>query len=563
MNVVSNSPAECFSKVQEFCAAVGATAIEVAPRHKNSLGLVVSSNGHDWALDVSCDWPPHNSLPAVHLIGNDRLLAHVSCTGWVCVNDSESLSIDFSRHADTVAETVIAALKLLEHSQHDSEHGYVEFFNELEGYWSNRPEMAAVGRTVVEVDEHSRAITSYLEKDDGTSPVYFLEQSAEKPVEFPTNEAQVYRSAYFCLPEVVLPPAPGQPLNTDYLTDLFSEFDSGQESLLTNLLGNSPQSEKVTLLVSMPRAAGGRSLIGFRFSVIDGRLDQEAPVANLLMVRHTASYMRERGGANLDLGNRHIVIFGCGSVGSEVADALATSGIGRLTLVDPQQLTSDNVFRHVLGRYWIGTSKARGLEGMLTMNYPGIDVESFADGAYRWLLANTRTDIDGFIIALGMPTLERQVARAIRQGYPKIPIVHTWLEPLDLGGHAVLVNSSGQGCLDCLYRDDEGVDSLAPRTSYLAPGQTLTRNLTGCASTFTPYGAIQSRRTALLAAEQMLKALHGIEAPRYAYWAGDGTAAAANGLQVTAWWNKAKSNSALDMTGAMFGSPCKHCRASK
>jgi len=117
--------------------------------------------------------------PAVHLIDNDQLLAHVSCSGWVCVNDLESLSFDLSRHADTVAQTVIAALDLLEHSLEDTKHGHVEFFNELEGYWSSRPDIAAVGRTAAEVDESSRLLTSYVEKDEAAGPIYFLEPSAK------------------------------------------------------------------------------------------------------------------------------------------------------------------------------------------------------------------------------------------------------------------------------------------------------------------------------------------------------------------------------------------------
>jgi len=562
MDVVSNSLAECFAKVQEACVAAGATVVEVAPTRANSLGIEVCRGGNRWKLNVDCDWPTDNSLPPVHLIDNERLLAHVSCSGWVCVNDSESLSIDLSRHADTVAQTVVAALNLLEHSLNDTTQEYVEFFNELEGYWSNRPERI-LGRTAAEVDERSRLLTCYSEAAGDSSTLNFRELSAPKPIEFPKDEGRIFRSVFLSLQRAVLPPAPNEPLNVDYLQNLVGEFDSAQEALWAALLGNSPEPERVAMLVSMPRPAGGRSLIGFTFGVVDGHLDSKSPVANLLMLRHTVSHMRERGGADLRLGSRHVVVFGCGSVGSEVADALATSGVGRLTLVDPQELAADNVFRHAVGRLWIGTPKAQALQGTFSIMYPGVEVTAVADSAHRWLLSNTTTDVDGFVVALGMPTLERQLARAIRQCHPNTPMVHTWLEPLDLGGHAVLVNSSGAGCLDCLYRDDEGVDSLFSRTSYLAPGQTLTRNLTGCASTFTPYGAIQSRRTALLAAEQMLKALNGSEAPRYAYWTGDGSAAAAQGLHVTAWWNKAKSNSALDVTRSMLGSACKHCRSSK
>jgi len=560
MDVVSQSLAECFAKTQELCGAVGASVVEVTSSRNNSLGLDVSRNGNQWKLTVVCDWPPLGSLPAVHLVDNEQLLAHVSCTGWVCVNDSEALSIDLSRHADTVAQTVVATLDLLEHSLDDISQGYVEFFNELEGYWSNLPE-TILGKTAVEVDECSRVVSSYSETEDISSIPYFLEVSAKKPIEFPKEETCVHRAIYVALASPVLPPAPKQSLTVDYLQKLADGFDSSQQSLWNTLLGNSPEAERVALLVSMPRSAGGRSLIGFTFGVMNGQPTPDSPIVNLLMVRHTVSHMRERGGADLRLGSRHVAVFGCGSVGSEVADALATSGVGKLTLVDPQLFASDNVFRHALGPFWIGTPKARALQATLLTRYPGVEVEAVADSAYRWLLSNTKTDVDGFVVALGMPTLERQLARALRQCHPSVPVVHTWLEPLDLGGHAILVNSSGRGCLDCLYRDDEGIDSLSCRTSYLEPGQTLTRNLTGCASTFTPYGAIQSRRTALLAAEQMLEALNGAEMPQYAYWTGTGAAAAAHGLRVTAWWRKAKSNNAPDMTRSMFGSGCKHCRA--
>ena len=560
MDVVSQSLEECFAKTQELCSTVGASVVEVASSESNSLGLEVSRNGAKWKLTIDCDWPLFGTLPSVHLLENAQFLAHVSCTGWVCVNDSEALSIDLSRHADTVAQTVVAALDVLEHSLDDSKQGYVEFFNELEGYWSNFPD-TIVGRTAVEVDEYSRMVDWYSEADDTSSIPHFLEASAKTPIEFPKNESGTRRAVYVALACPILPPAPDELLTVDYLQTLVDQFNPAENSLWRTLLGSAAEVERVGLLVSMPRSAGGSSLIGFTFGVVEGHLDPGSPVVNLVMVRHTARYMRERGGADLRLGSRHVAVFGCGSVGSEVADALVTSGVGKLTLVDPQLLASDNIFRHALGRFWIGTYKARALQAVFTNRYPGVDVEAVADSAYRWLLSTTSTHVDGFVIALGMPTLERQLARALRRRRPGVPVVHTWLEPLDMGGHAILVNSSGQGCLDCLYRNDEGADSLSCRTSYLEPGQTLTRNLTGCASTFTPYGAIQSRRTALLAAEQMLEALNGCEMPRYAYWTGTGTAAATHGLRATAWWRKAKSNSSLDMTRPMFGSACKHCRA--
>ena len=58
---------------------------------------------------------------------------------------------------------------------------------------------------------------------------------------------------------------------------------------------------------------------------------------------------------------KQIAIIGLGSGGSAVADMLARAGVGRLTLVDPDELTADNVKRHVLDIKHVGKSKVHGM----------------------------------------------------------------------------------------------------------------------------------------------------------------------------------------------------------
>ncbi|MBS7690741.1 ThiF family adenylyltransferase [Pseudomonas lalucatii] len=48
-------------------------------------------------------------------------------------------------------------------------------------------------------------------------------------------------------------------------------------------------------------------------------------------------YMRERGGASLELLGKQVAVLGCGAVGSVVADALAAAGVGKLILVDQDE----------------------------------------------------------------------------------------------------------------------------------------------------------------------------------------------------------------------------------
>ena len=70
------------------------------------------------------------------------------------------------------------------------------------------------------------------------------------------------------------------------------------------------------------------------------------------------------------LRKKHVVIAGCGSVGAPVAQQLAMSGVGKLTLIDYDRLSWANVGRHPLGAQYVGKKKSIALSEFLQMNYP-------------------------------------------------------------------------------------------------------------------------------------------------------------------------------------------------
>lgn len=213
-----------------------------------------------------------------------------------------------------------------------------------------------------------------------------------------------------------------------------------------------------------------------------------------------------------------------------------------------------NVFRHVLDERYVGFDKVWGLKIRLEQQYPGLKVDCAVKHAQDWLCQDVMADLDGVVLAIGSPTLERLLSRRFKMVQRQLPVVFTWLEAMDLGGHSVLTSTRGEGCLECLYRDEEGAQSLLPRTAFLEQNQRVTRNLTGCASVFVPYGALQARRTGLMAADQLLGAItHGTDAPAYQFWVGTGTAAQAQGLKTTNWWRRAPSVSQSEATASVFG----------
>jgi len=525
------------------------------------LGVRLQGASRPWDLYVDCQ---ENLLKLPHLtLGPPRgLLAHVSHGGTVCVNDGQGLSLDPDRREDIVAYTVLAGYDLLEKSAEDAVTCMTEFFNELEGYWLGLPGSRR-SRAALEIDGNSRLVSSYANMRLSPPKWYFTERHAVPPREFRVENAATHRALYLHLDDFPMPPAHPDKLGTSFIEGVHARLSPPQLKLWSELLSASRKGEKrLALLTSFPRSAGGLSLVGVVFGASRGVIAPDVEVVPLTVRRHTPIYMRERGGASLELMNKHVAVLGCGAVGSVVADTLAAAGVGKLTLVDYDEYSEDNVFRHILEPMYIDFPKVLALQFELERKYPGLQVTPVHAAAQTWLKGVDVAKLDGIVLAFGAPSIERSFARYFR-GTSSMPVVFTWLEALDLGGHSVLTFGNQEGCLDCLYRDDEGHPVLYPRTSFLEPDQHITRNLTGCTSIFVPFGALQARRTGLLAAEHMLQALSGDTKTSYRFWVGEGEFAAKEGLRMTHWWSEAKRTQHAEATLRAFGRPCKRCRGGK
>lgn len=554
---------EAFAALQEACQSRGLYLERVTDPVDGWLGVQIQGARQRWDLKVSCKSDALTRLPSVSLRDPARLLAHVGYYGTVCVSDNQGLSLDPDRRPEIAAFTVLAAFDLLEKWDADASAHAEEFYNELEGYWLGLPESVRA-RATVEVDCKDRLLTAYLKPEKGTPKWYFTEREGKSLLAFDTKGLASHRALYVHLPEPIAPPIYPNKLGPEFIEAVRERMTTEQQALWDRLVGPSKNGPKrLGLLVSVPRAAGGFSLVGATFGAKAGKLDITAAVMPLTVRRHTPSYMRERGGASLELLDKHVVVLGCGAVGAVVADSLAATGVGHLTLVDGDNYSEDNVFRHIIDPGLIDLPKVIGLGFELKRRYPGIQVTEVADWAQEWLKTADFSNVDAVVFAFGLPTLERSFCRALRSRAKKrLPMLFTWLEPLDLGGHSVLTWTEGSGCLDCLYRDDEGLDILQARTSFLEPNQAVSKNLTGCSSIFVPYGALQSRRTGLMATEHLLTALT-TAGPSYRYWVGEGQVAAEQGLRTTAWRDGARSVSFYEAGQRVFGRPCKRCRDAK
>lgn len=554
-----------FDAVKTACVLRGVDVVRLEESRPTVLAVELTGATRKWPLYIDCD-EARLRLPWVATQPPTSPLAHVSYSGTVCIDDGQGLSLDPDRPAEIVAHAALKAYDLLEKSAADAATGYAEFFNELEGYWLHLPGSLR-SRVYFEVDGTSRMVKGFVNSRLKMPKWYFVEPEADLPWDVREEKLAGQRALYVHLDALDLPPAKPAKLTPAFIEAVHQRLTPEQLKLWDQLLGPSKNSPKqLALLVSVPREAGGLSLVAAVFGARGGAIDKSAPVTPLTMRRHAPQYMRERGGASLELFGKHVAVLGAGAVGSVVVDTLAAAGIGRLTVVDYDEYSADNVFRHLLPPLYVDTEKPFGLKLALERRYPGLSITPVTTTAQEWFKTADLRQYDGIVLAFGAPSLERSFSRVLKDQRYDMPVVFTWLEAMDLGGHSVLMWTKGEGCLDCAYRDDEGLPSQASRTSFLEPNQPVTRNLTGCAGAFVPFGPIQARKTGLLAAEHLLSAMTLVAAgdvgrkPSYRFWVGDGTAATKHGLRTTLWFQAARTTSIEEATRMVFGRPCRHCR---
>jgi len=161
-----------------------------------------------------------------------------------------------------------------------------------------------------------------------------------------------------------------------------------------------------------------------------------------------------RGGADALLTDKRVALIGCGSVGGHVALELVRSGVLNLTLIDYDVLTTENIFRHVLGRAGVGRDKAIALRDEIRRLFPYTHVKTNT-APIEYALKSGEfqpKDFDLIMVAVGEPPLSLYLNGCFYDLPNAPPVIYTWVEAYGIGGHALLtLNGCRKGCYECLY----------------------------------------------------------------------------------------------------------------
>jgi hypothetical protein len=457
-------------------------------------------------------------------------LAHVSIfnykeleLGSICVNDRDSVSVNFARPLLAIEESLNRHIALLTKAITVPEWNRHELLREFSSNWlgvcdlkSKQVLLTSAEGKLEEVDvlrslaSCNYGVNSYhlaQTKNSDISSIASLHLNLNKDKRPVAGKAII-------IPLTEVEPAPSnkEELNDWYLNSLVN-ITSEDKKLLTEKYGRwNSQEYWVIYNAEVP---SGKTWFCLHFQaskkhslpLTEDQITHWKIKAIPLRLFNKENVL-PRGGANLDLTYKRVALIGAGSVGSEIAHKLSSAGIQHLDIFDPDGYSIDNLYRHILPVEFLGSAKAYALSWQLQRQF----LWSQAKGSSRKLLdLRKRQDLmsyDLVVVAIGSPTHERLFKEYLIENDVDVPVINTWLEGLGVGGHATLDIPGSKGCLLCSYVCHTSLArGLSSNLNFIEANQNVTTNLAGCGEQFISYGSICSAQTALIASDLAIKFL--------------------------------------------------------
>jgi len=198
---------------------------------------------------------------------------------------------------------------------------------------------------------------------------------------------------------------------------------------------------------------------------------------------------------------------------------LAEAGVGRLVLVDPDDLEWPNVGRHALGAACVGCNKAKALADRIKSDYPHI--KSVVARNHRWQDVAEHepallTDSDLIVSAMGSWSAEGALNEWHLRSGRRQPVVYGWTESHACAGHAVAIAAAG-GCFQC------GLTATGSPLLQVTrwPGGMALQREPACGAAFQPNGPTELAHVVALVTELALDCvLSGVTVSTHRIWAG-------------------------------------------
>lgn len=461
------------------------------------------------------------SLP-YYFIQKGIFLPHVEETGYVCYTLDNAI-VNHSLPKNIIEDTLEDVLNTIRKGY--SKENEIDFLTEFEDYWVRNINLSEVirfewGISVPPIFKMLNYVTISRPKSKTKLQIIGNDQKeishiAHRFFERSNLSSTPRRILFIPLngENKVLPPNYNSFWTMDEIKQIvFDNISEDDATTIKALLADIRKIQREEYIVlSIPRQ-NGVVLIGLAFLGIKEQIHPlisertSFTIKPVFVERFEKEIIQPRGGVNSNLDNKRILLIGCGSVGSKLCFELTRLGISNITVVDNDTLSLENLYRHQLGKRYLGKNKAIALAKELNNELPYINVtaipttlenavnnEKFKLLEFDMILSATGNVNTGFFL--------NNYAHKLKS---TIPILYIWNEPFGIGGHCALIANTTQSCYECLY--DENLNN---RASFCEAGQHFERKISGCSSSYVPFSSMDSMKTVLLCLETVKKHFQG------------------------------------------------------
>lgn len=529
-----------------------------AKEHPDEKGMLISEHllgNHNVKIisHIPSDFP--FTLPTFHLHEREKYgaLAHVA---WgkdgfadICYG-ADSYNIDYSRPKFIFLSALTKMLTLLDKSLNDQDFNKKELLREFVGVWRfHIPDNATALVCLAEPTQRFEDLMIRVpnnKKIKNNREILVINSSSNqcnsnhffiKELNSKTRSLEG-KGIILSLPELPLPPEPNESIISwwkNVITNLPADLQNDllEKGRLTRT--------KNFYIICHAKNEDGQVWFGLQCSNIKKEnipmhakylcsWNMNAVTLNVVSKENLLS----RIGVENQLSDKKVCLIGCGSVGGYIADMLSSSGVGEITLVDPDKFQLENLHRHYLGAHTIGNFKTDALKLTLEYKYPFIKINTSKSRLLDYCDFEKLTKFNLVICATGNVTHQRRINEFIVQNKIPTSLIFSWVEAYGVGGHAVAVLPNSQGCLNNVFIDNESDEpSLYPNINFIRKDQKIKKNHAGCGTEFISYSNIDAIQTATISTQLALKVLSNkLEKSGYISWRGEQDLAKKNEIKL-------------------------------
>lgn len=327
------------------------------------------------------------------------LAPHITSDGWLCYFAKGSVILDRYDPAESIAQCLDQAQKVLEEIRFNPDYRSQDIQNEFLINWF-RGQSTDIWRVLIGNIENGSQKSNYWIISSKSNSYYAI---ADDPKEVSSLASALggespdsTKCPCWIFKTHVMPSVPeSMPVNVQELFAWLRDWDLSLSKGIQKVLDTEKtylHYKFATFAVSTPVGWLG---FGFDIDLIHRRGYKNKPrlfrqylhshgqsigILRLLITEFGSDYVHSRNLTSPNLKDKRIKLVGCGAIGSQIASGLvrlgAGSGKGVIEIIDDGYMETENLGRHYLGYPSIFKSKVQALAEELTRQFPMVNIEA-------------------------------------------------------------------------------------------------------------------------------------------------------------------------------------------